>query len=367
MDITLSCARLAPELALARRVTERKTTIPVYAYARLDAVDGDLRIVATDGESALVTVVPATIREPGSVLVPVRTLADIVRAAAAPDLTLTLAKDRVKVTCGAYTATLGTMSVHDFPIVPEFPAEAIAPLVSQAFAQALDRVRRFIQAEGTSTATHGAYVNIGDGRVDVVATDKHRLGLATLEAPMDRTADLLIPRKAVEDLTAILETAADGEVVEIARDDRRGFFRLGQRIYACALIDLPFLNYRALMKNAGGDTCVAMDRDGLLGVLRRVRLVSDEKTLAVDLDITRKTLAASMESAVKGRADEELTVSLDRGGPFGIRFDAAYLSDFLDVMPPGTVTLEIDANNPRGVALLKGDAPFSYVLAPMAK
>jgi Holliday junction resolvase RusA-like endonuclease len=62
MDITISCARLAPELALARRVTERKTTIPVYAFARLDALDGEIRIVCHGRRVGLRHAGAATVR-----------------------------------------------------------------------------------------------------------------------------------------------------------------------------------------------------------------------------------------------------------------------------------------------------------------
>jgi hypothetical protein len=131
----------------------------------------------------------------------VRTLADIVRAAAAPDLSIALVKDRVKVTCGAFAATLGTLPVVDFPLVPDFPHEAGVSLVSSTFAQALDRVRKFIQGDGSTmphTAPSWASPTGRSSRGHGPPSARARNALA---APVDASAvELLIPRKATEDL-----------------------------------------------------------------------------------------------------------------------------------------------------------------------
>src|SRR5213076_46517 len=69
MKITVNGGALITELSLMQKVLERKNTIPVLTNVHLDADGQKLIIRATDLDITFITTIPATVVQPGVLLV----------------------------------------------------------------------------------------------------------------------------------------------------------------------------------------------------------------------------------------------------------------------------------------------------------
>jgi DNA polymerase-3 subunit beta len=103
----------------------------------------------------------------------------------------------------------------------------------------------------------------------------------------------------------------------------------------------------------------------LLAALRRVSIVSSERTRGVKLVVDRQRLELSSINPDVGEANEEIEIEYD-GAPLGMGFNARYLIDMLSILPPET-RLELAFNDDvsPGVLRPQNDADYCYIVMPM--
>ena len=367
MDIEVTREALVRELALARRLGERKTTIPVYSYALIDADFGEARITATDGDSALETGCSASVHVAGRALVPVRPLHEMARNASAETVRLTLAGDRISVIIGAFKSKLGTLPADDFPRGPEWPKDLI-PLPLVPLRSALEKTRFVVEAAGAKLQGYmnGALLTAEDKRLLLVATDGRRVTVSSL--PLDVVAPTaLLPRKALDDLAALLANEDEAASIGYAQADGRAFFEVGARRLATNLLGATFPNWKQVIPKNGANAA-EVDRDAWLGVLRRVSLVATDAAQKVRLDMDKAgTLTATLASQEIGDATETLPAVVDGAG-WSSCFDVGYLADFLAAIDGGLVTFRQE-NEKKGGKLTAsgGGVDSTYVLMPMVE
>ena len=80
MNVTVpASSMLMSGIQTVLNVVPPKTTLPILSKILLETEDGHLKIGATDLDLSIVTMVPAQISESGSITVPARKFAEIVR------------------------------------------------------------------------------------------------------------------------------------------------------------------------------------------------------------------------------------------------------------------------------------------------
>ena len=112
---------------------------------------------------------------------------------------------------------------------------------------------------------------------------------------------------------------------------------------------------------------VVLDPDALLNAaIRRVALMSDQRSHAIRFHLEPNQLVISSQNAEEGEASE--TVQTDYNGEeTDIGFNAQYLQDFLNVVGDGAVAFEFkDGNCQAQLRPAEGGAyDYKYVVIPM--
>jgi DNA polymerase-3 subunit beta len=108
-----------------------------------------------------------------------------------------------------------------------------------------------------------------------------------------------------------------------------------------------------------------MTAGSLLAALRRVSIVSSERTRGVKVQLDSEKLELSSINPDVGEAAEEVEVEYD-GEPVGVGFNAKYLIDALSVMSPDD-RIEIGLNDELSPGALRhpGDPDYCYIVMPM--
>ncbi len=103
----------------------------------------------------------------------------------------------------------------------------------------------------------------------------------------------------------------------------------------------------------------------LLAALRRVSIVSSERTRGVKLQLESGRLEISSMNPDVGEASEEVPVEYD-GTALSIGFNAKYIMDLLAVLPDAA-QVEVGFNDEvsPGVMRCEADPEFLYVVMPM--
>ena len=370
MDVTINRDLLVREFGLARRLGERKSTLPVYSYARLEAEFDGIHVGATDGEAALEMLCEAAaVGEPGVTLVPIRTVHEIARAASADTVRLSTDGDKLLVQSGSFRSRLGVLPVSDFPAVPDTPL-GVVQLPTAVLREAIEKTKFVVEASAershVNAAFGGTLLKLSKSGIEVVATDGYRIAHVQSNGLSAEPSAALVPRKGFDDLATVLAMDDAPETVGYATADGKAYFVTARRRFVTRLMDAKYPDYARVIPKPG-PVSADVDRDAWLAVLRRVRLVSDQQTHRVQLAFSGGAVTASMESATVGAATEALPATV-AGDGWETGFDSQYLTDFLAAAGAGTVRLSQATPVAGGLfQSIGGAVEYKYALMPMTK
>ena len=181
MELSIRKSDLLRELQFFQGIVERKNTIPILANVLIEANgDGSVQLLATDLEVGLRCQCPASIVKSGSITIPAKKLYEIVRAL--PDTEIRIeqgAKGAVKVAAERFDSRMQTLPREDFPTLPKPGEGSSAVLPRNLLREMVTKTQFAITGEDTRYFLNGALFVLGSQRIDLVATDGHRLALVS--------------------------------------------------------------------------------------------------------------------------------------------------------------------------------------------
>jgi DNA polymerase-3 subunit beta len=173
---------------------------------------------------------------------------------------------------------------------------------------------------------------------------------------------VLVPRKAIHEIARLLEEA---ETAVYQQAENHLVFAVGGRTLACKVIEGQFPAYEKVI-GVSGDKAVSLERETLQTAIRRVSLLSSERSRAVKLALSAGKLELAASSPELGEARESLPVEY-KGAAVEIAFNAQYLLDFLGAAGTERVRLELKDGESQGMLRPEGEGEtdYRYVVMPM--
>src|SRR4051812_47043052 len=169
-------------LAQVLNVVGSKAAMPILSNVLIEAEKDYISLTTTNLDLGIRCKIKAEIKEGGSVTLPVKRLATIVRELPNVDVTFDgTPNHQVKLTSGGSTFRIVGIGKEEFPPLPEFgddksftleQAELTSMLKSVSYAQSSDETRYIL---------NGVYFNFRDAKLSLVATDGRRLALISKE------------------------------------------------------------------------------------------------------------------------------------------------------------------------------------------
>jgi DNA polymerase-3 subunit beta len=370
MELTVAKADLQKELQLCQGVVEKRSTIPILSNVLLKAADGRLQIAATDLDVTILSSCPATITTPGGVTIEAKRLFDIIRSLPDEDVHVTMQENNsLLVESGTAKFRLLGLPAEDYPTLPTVNATETFTIPLDELKTMVGKVVFAITHEETRFQLNGALLKVQPQKMEMVATDGHRMALITFpQGGSDRKKGtdltILIPRKALHEILR-LEAGEDG-TVQFGTSENHLFFETGDRRLLARMIDVNFPNYMEVISR-DNDRKVMVDRERLLSTIRRISLVANERTRAVRFDFAPGKLTVSSTNPELGDARE--TVPIDyAGNPFFVGLNAAYVTDFLSAIDTPSVSLDLKDENSQCIgrpASTAEDLPYDYLYVVM--
>ena len=308
MELVVRKNDLLRELQLFQGIVERKNTIPILANVLMEAKDDEIKLLATDLEVGLRSRCHASVSKGGTLTLPAKKLYEIVKALPETDVRIEEDKNGVKVAADQFDSRMQTQPPQDFPAVPE--------------------------SGGAASAT---------------------LSAASIRA--------ILPRKTLWELGKLL-AESNGEV-QYERGENHLFFQVGDRMLISRMIDGQFPAFERVIPK-GNNRQIEFERERLTSAVRRVALLSNERSKAVKFAIDNGKVEVTSSSPEFGEAHELIPVDYN-GGAMQICFNAQYVIDFLNVVETDNVMLEVKDEMSQAVMKPIGAEgyDYTYVIMPM--
>ena len=348
-------------------IVERRHTLPILSNVLIERKNKKILCIATDLEIQITTTTEdnSNIKEqPGSVTVGAKKLQDILRAL--PDktkITLDAEENRLLVKAGKSRFNLQTLPTEDFPKLPENTEVQDKITVTQGELKKLLLLVQYAMAQQDIRYYLNGLLLVKEGNnLKAVATDGHRLGFALL--PLKTTQEkkeIILPRKAVIELTKQLNESEDPVTIELLKNQIR--FTFSNVVLVSKLVDGKFPDYNRVIPT-GQEKQIEVNRILFLQTLQRASILSNEKFRGVRLILTEGNLRIVCSNNEQEEAQEELEVKY-KGEALDIGFNISYLLDVLNNLTSETIQCSFgDANSSALITIPKNDN-FKYVVMPM--
>ncbi len=373
MKVRIERDELLAGLQRVQGVVEKRNTMPILSNILLEAKQDGAEIVATDLEIGMRGLYKATVLKTGGVTISARKLFEIIKELPSGKIELTAGDNNwTTIQAGKSQFKIVGLPSAEYPALPAIEREGLTPLSGDSF---LELIRKTFFAAGDNDARYilnGLLVTlvVTDKKtaLRLVGTDGHRLAVAEQEVgkagskggPQEIKA--IIPKKAAQEMRRLLEEGGDGEPL-IGFTKNLMIFRKSGLLLTSRLMEGNYPNYQQVIPKEGGMK-ISVNRVELESALRRVSLLSKDKTSAVKVSFASGKMALFSSSPDYGEATEELPARYE-GEPRNTGFNARYLLDVFNVMDGESISLQMET--PLSPCLIQeSESPgFKCVVMPI--
>lgn len=389
MQLCINRELLLKGINLVVKAADKRHNMVILGNIKLVLTESHLTLTALDLEVELLVKIAlpeGACVTPGAITLPANKFHDICKLLpknATIDLVID-GENRCLLKSGKSKFTLGTLAASDFPTLGD-PVnvtplmvkhdDLIALIGKTQFAMAIQDVRYYLT---------GMLFEVSQRLLTTVATDGHRLALAkrAIEVADDVTMQAILPRKAVAELDRLLNEQGkltnkpdNAITLKFGREFLQVSLPFGNTdatgqiqddflvTFTSRLIDGKFPDYRRVMP-ASSDKQALVKKDELLEVLRRVSILSNEKSKSVVFNFaTDGMIEVKANNSEQDEAIEKLQ-SKYTGDAIELSFNAQYMQDVLDVLQ-ADIRLQMSQANTSVLVNQHGDELHQYVIMPM--
>ena len=348
MNLIINSSLLKKTLQDVMGVVGKDLTMPILSHVLIENNKKELIISGTNLEvqiSSSVNFIESDDFEP--ITVSGRKLYEIVRSLDKQDVELNVHKNRLVLNTSNSTFKLSILPANNFPTFEKHnsiesftinQAQLLDLLNKTSFSMATNPDVRFILC--------GLLLEIKPNKLTAVATDAHRLAISssTLEKKQINNISCIVPRKAVLELTRVLQESGEAKVSIGANQISVKSKGLS---FVSKLMDGKFpAGYKGVIPEKASIE-ILLDKQNIRAALQRVSILANEKFKGVRIEASNKDLVLSSENPEQEEAKE--TIEHKNPNPESNKiiagFNAGYLIEAINACSGDEVVIGL--NGPK--------------------
>lgn len=364
MKISISRDAILNPLQMVNNVIERRQTLPILSNVLISVKNNKLSLTGTDLEVELINSCNIENNEEGDTTLPAKKLFDICKALPEnSNIEILIDQERAVLKSGRSRFTLSTLSATEFPSIDALISPFEFSISQKTFKKLIDQTQFCMAQQDVRYYLNGLMFELSNNQIIAVATDGHRLAFcqADVELNPGETRQVIVPRKAVNEISRLLEDS--DEEVKVSLSENHIRITASDVIFTSKLIDGKFPDYQQVIPQKC-DNEVKSPRDNLYQAFHRTSVLSNEKYRGMRLQLSDNQLQATVHNPEQDEAEEVIEVSYS-GDEFEIGFNVAYLLDALSAIKSDEVVMQLTDSNHSCLLFGTDDVDSKYVVMPM--
>lgn len=360
-------------LAQVLNVVGTRATMPILSNVLIEAGEDWVSLTTTNLDLGIKCRIKAEVSEKGSVTLPVRKLAPIIREMPSLDVEVeSYSNNHAKISSGDSMFRIVGIGADEFPSLPTFADEHSFVLRQEDLERMLKNVSYAQSTDETRFIMNGVFFNFADNQLTLAATDGRRLAVISkeLETSDENAGSLILPAKTVSEVERLL---GQGDTVKIAFNERQVAFEIQSSKQAdeSGVVDSIYLvsktvegnypNYRQVIPKEN-DRHIKVNRESLANCVRRAALVSSDKSSSIKVHVAPNVLEITGSSPEFGESNVKLNISYD-GPEVSVAFNPQFVLDPLKTLTRDEVIFEFKDELSPGV--IRTQDSFLCVVMPL--
>ena len=371
----LSCPtdKLSRGLSIVGRAVATKSTLQVVSNVLLAADEERLKLAATNLEIAITCWIEATVAESGAITVPARLLTEFVNSLPPGkiDLNLNVRNKTLGLRSGSFEANVKGIDAEEFPAIPQISDQATTTVAAETLREAINQVAFAAATDDTRPVLAGVLASFEGETLTFAAADGFRLAVrqVALGSPVVDRCDVIIPARALHELSRILGDEEEGVAITITPNRGQVLFHMSSVDLVSRLVEGTFPNYRPIIPQRY-TTRVVVNTKEFLNATRIAALFARDASNVVRLqanpgeELTPGRLVVAAQAAEVGDTTGGIDAHVEGDGA-QIAFNVKYLQEVLGVIGTSQVGMEVSSPSSPGVIKPVGADGYTHVIMPM--
>lgn len=349
MNFIVSSSVLLKNLSKISGVISTNTVLPILEDFLFDIENGKLTVFATDLETSMSTSLEVEAKENFKIAIPAKIILETLKAL--PEQPISINVDEVsfgiEITSDNGKYKLTGENGDDFPKIPQQEDTQKVSFASSILNMAISKTIFAVSNDELRPAMTGVLFQLNEEGITFVATDAHKLvKFNRKDVEVAESTSFIVPKKA---LNLLKGTVPNGEsAVEISFNSSNAFFTFDNVHLICRLIDARYPDYNAVIPKENPNL-LTINRDDLLGSLRRISIFSNKTTHQVVLKISGSKLQVFAQDLDFSNEANELLTCEYLGEDLDIAFNAKFLLEMMSTMPGDEIKFELSTPTRAGI------------------
>ena len=365
MDFYITKEEVVKSLNLTLGVVEKRQTLPILSNVLFEVDESSLKLTATDLESEISTTSTiSNYKSGGKTTAPARKLSDLCRLL--PDMTeihFFLDGDNLKIETDSGKYNLSTLPSEDFPV---FELEDIQSQINISSQNLKTLISKTAFAMGNQDWRHylnGLFLLIDDKTITTVATDAHRLAMASsiLNEAISDSTNGIVPRKSINEIGKLVGDGSENALINLGQTSIA--VNISGTTFVSKLIEGKFPDYEQVIPS-GESSLLIVDRKKLSESLSRVSVLSSEKYKGIRIITNKNILNISANNPEKEQGEENLTCEYD-GEEVDIAFNVNYLQEILSTLDSEKIEINFFGSDKSCLITDPNSDDLKYVVMPL--
>ena len=365
MDFYITKEEVVKSINLTLGVVEKRQTLPILSNVLFEVDESSLKLTATDLESEISTTSTiSNFKSGGKITAPARKLSDLCRLM--PDLAeihFYLDGDNLKIETESGKYNLSTLPSEDFPVFETEDTQSQINISSQNLKNLITKTSFAMGNQDWRHYLNGLYMMIDDKVITTVATDAHRLAMATSslnEASSESTSGI-VPRKSINEIGKLVGDESENVVIQLGQTSIAA--NVSGTTFVSKLIEGKFPDYEQVIPS-GESSLLVVDRKNFSESLSRVSVLSSEKYKGVRIITKKDSLNISANNPEKEQGEENLSCEY-QGEEIDIAFNVNYLQEILSTIDSEKIEINFFGSEKSCLITDPNSDNLKYVVMPL--
>ena len=367
-------------------ITEKRSTAPIFSNILLEGISqgsevggwgsdarGRISIVATDLEIGIKGTYPARVQSDGGIAISGRKFHEIIRELPDGDIDIAVEEEKyLTIKSGNSFFRISGSSKEEFPSLPEIDEDNMVLVDSIIYREMIKKTIFSVADAEARHVLNGALLEIEAdngkrAKIRMVGTDGHRLSLCERSfednkglSEGEKVKQFIVPKKTLLELRRFIDV---NEGIKIGIGEKQISFK-GEDVYLTSrLIEGNYPNYKQVIPQKGEQT-VRLNRLEFISVVRRVSVMSREKTRAILIEFLPGKAVCRARDPEVGEASEGFDVAYEGPG-LTVGLNYQYLLEALESLDDDEIIIEMQSNLSPCVIKQESDPNSLCIVMPM--
>jgi DNA polymerase-3 subunit beta len=369
MKINIETEQLRNSLNKILTVIDKRNSRPILTNCLVKVENNRIELIATDLEVTAKVVMSADVSENGSFCLNTKNIFDIVRELPDGNIEMQINQDKnlLELNCKNINYSLLITPSDEYPQVNFENSGNPFQLQSSEIGKIIAKTSHAISNDETRINLNGIYLQELDSKLRSVAIDGHRLALLDIHNFNSDNSSLkdgvIIPKKGITEIKKIADSYPDSKLT-ISLDESFLYLSANDEYFlSVRLIAREYPKYQTVIP-AKTAFSMTVDKESLLNAVKRIKILSNEKTNGIKLGVNQNTLTISANHPSLGHAKEEINISYS-GEDIEIGFNAKYMIESLSVLENEEIIFEFNNELSPVICRSETEPDFLGIIMPL--